>query len=101
MNVGNSDAMPERMLFDYEPTDHPRLIRLTVTNLNLSPDGIESYPDRSSGEAGSLAARTVFAVEGVEALRLEGGEALVTLAEDAIAEMVMAEVIEAVRDLFL
>ena len=93
--------MPERMLFDYEMTDQPRVCRLSVTNLNLAPDGPESYPDRSSAATGSLVARTAFSVEGVQALQLEGGEALVTLAPEAIAEIVMEEVIEGLRDLFL
>lgn len=92
--------MPERMRFDIEPTDDARVTRVH-TNLGLAPEGREVYRSPEAGEEGSLVAQTVFAVDGVIALELDGGTATVTRAEGTFEEMVIEDVIAALKQLFL
>ncbi len=92
--------MPERMRFEIEATEDPRVARL-ITNLELAPEGREMYGSPEEGEVGSLVAQTVFAVDGVVALELEGHTATVTRAEGTFEEMVIEEVIAALKQLFL
>ncbi|MBN2469217.1 MAG: NifU N-terminal domain-containing protein [Anaerolineae bacterium] len=92
--------MSEYISIEAEPTEQPNTV-LIRTNLTLAPDGIEIYPDLASGEEGSPLAQTIFAIEGVLALTLDGSEMLIHHTDDLQLFVLVDEIDAALKDFFL
>jgi hypothetical protein len=74
--------MSEYITVDVEYGDDPDQIKL-ITNLNLAPEGPESYADREEGDEGSPLAQALFGIDGLVALDIEGS--LLQVCRDAEA----------------
>jgi hypothetical protein len=84
-----------------EPTDDPDVMVL-LTNLSLTPGGeAEVYHSPDEGEEGSPLAQTLFAVPGLAALTLDGGELTITREPDVEWHDLIEDVSDALRDFFL
>jgi hypothetical protein len=84
-----------------EPTDDPDVMIL-LTNLDLSPGGeAEVYRSPDEGEEGSPLAQALFAVPGLAALTLDGGELTITRERDVEWHDLIEDVSGALRDFFL
>jgi hypothetical protein len=84
-----------------EPTDNPDVM-IVVTNLNLTHGGeAEVYQSPDEGEEGSPLAQALFAVPGLAALTLDGGELTITRAPDVEWHDLIEDVSDALRDFFL
>lgn len=92
--------MSEYISIDAEPGDLPNSIVIR-TNLNLAPDGVEVYPNIEQGEEGSPLAQTLFGIEGILALTLDGDTMFIQHVEDMELFMLMDEVDTALKDFFL
>jgi hypothetical protein len=84
-----------------EPTDDPDVMVL-LTNLDLTPGGeAEVYHSPDEGEEGSPLAQALFAVPGLAALTLDGGELTITREPDVEWHDLIEDVSDALRDFFL
>jgi hypothetical protein len=83
---------------DYD--DDPDVARLT-TNLDLAPDGPESYPDRSVGDEGSPLAQYLFRIDGLAALDIAGSVLAVRREPDTEWHALIDEINAALKDFFL
>ncbi len=92
--------MSEYIAVDVENTDDPECARL-VTNLNLAPEGPESYASRDEGGQGSPLAQTLFVIEGLAALDIEGGTMTVRREPGAEWPTLIDDITEALKDFFL
>jgi len=92
--------MSEYITVNAEPTDDADQIRL-ITNLNLAPDGAESYSNREAGDEGSPLAQTLFGIDGLLALDLE--DSVMTIRRDPAQEWpaLIDEITAALKDFFL
>ena len=92
--------MSEYITVNAEPTDDADQIRL-ITNLNLAPDGPESYSNRDEGDEGSPLAQTLFGIDGLLALDLEDN--VMTIRRDSEQEWpaLIDEITAALKDFFL
>ena len=92
--------MSEYITIDMEPTDDPGVV-IFHTNLNLAPDGVEDYPDRTRGEAGSPLAQAIFVIEGILALTLSGSDLIITWDGELELFHLADELDAALKDFFL
>ena len=92
--------MSEYISVDVEYSDDPDLVRI-MTNLRLAPAGAESYPNRDEGDVGSPLAQTLFGIDGLEALDIEGGNLTVRRNPDTEWYALIDEITEALKDFFL
>ncbi len=92
--------MSEYITVTVENTDDADRVRL-VTNLNLAPDGPESYANRAEGDEGSPLAQTLFALEGLAALDIEGGTLIVRRDPGTEWPPLIDDITEALKDFFL
>jgi hypothetical protein len=84
-----------------EPTSNPNVMIL-VTNLTLNPGGeAEVYRSPDEGEEGSPLAQELFAVPGLAALTLDGGELAITREPDVEWHDLIEDISDALRDFFL
>jgi len=83
-----------------ESTDDPECMRL-ITNLRLSEDALESYPDRASGEEGSPLAQFLFGIDGLAALDIDGQSLLLRRTADVEWHDLIDEVTTALKEFFL
>ncbi|MCC7446179.1 MAG: NifU N-terminal domain-containing protein [Anaerolineae bacterium] len=92
--------MSEYITVNAEPIDDADHIRL-ITNLNLAPDGPESYANREAGDEGSPLAQTLFGIDGLLALDLEDN--VMTIRRDPAQEWpdLIDEITTALKDFFL
>jgi hypothetical protein len=80
--------------------DDPDVARLK-TNLDLAPEGDESYPDREAGEEGSTLAQFLFEIEGLAALSIAGGTLTVHRNPDVEWYALVDEITSALKAFFL
>ncbi len=92
--------MSEYISIEAEYGEDPDEVRL-VTNLRLATEGSESYAGRAEGEEGSPLAQTLFGIDGLEALRVEGGTLIVRRAADTEWYTLIADITEALKDFYL
>ncbi len=92
--------MSEYIAVEVEPTDHPDCMRL-VTNLNLTPNGPESYPNREEGDQGSPLAQTLFGIDSLAALDMDAGGLIVWREPDAEWPALIDDITAALRDFYL
>jgi hypothetical protein len=92
--------MSEYITVEPETTDDPNCMRL-VTNLNLTPNGSESYPNRQEGDLGSPLAQTLFSIEALAALDIEDGTLTAWRDPDAEWTMLIEDISAALKDFFL
>ena len=92
--------MSEYITINVESNDDPDCIRL-VTNLMLTEDDPEFYPDRETGDEGSPLAQTLFEIEGLIALDIEDNSLTVHRDPDAEWHVLIDEITEALKDFFL
>ncbi len=92
--------MSEYISIEAEPTEELNTV-LIHTNLTLAPDGIEVYPDLASGEIGSPLAQTIFAIEGILALTIDGSDMLIQHTDDLELFVLVDEIDAALKDFFL
>ena len=92
--------MSEYISVEAEYGEDPDEARL-VTNLRLATDGPEFYPGRTEGEEGSPLAQTLFGIDGLEALRVEGGTLTVRRAAGTEWHTLIADITEALKDFYL
>ncbi len=92
--------MSEYIKVQVEYTDDPNQIRL-VTNLNLAPEGPESYADPGEGDEGSPLAQTLFGIGGVAALDVE--DRILTVRREPGVEWppLIDDITGALKDFFL
>jgi hypothetical protein len=84
-----------------EPTDNPDVM-IVVTNLDLNPgDEAEVYHSPEEGDEGSPLAQALFAVPGLAALTLDGGEIMIAREPDVEWHDLIEDVSDALRDFFL
>ncbi|MCC7208865.1 MAG: NifU N-terminal domain-containing protein [Anaerolineae bacterium] len=83
---------------DYD--DDPDVARLT-TNLDLAPDGPESYPDRAAGDEGSPLAQYLFGIEGLAALDIDGSVLVVRREPESEWHALIDEISAALKEFFL
>ncbi|MEP7284963.1 MAG: NifU N-terminal domain-containing protein [Chloroflexota bacterium] len=92
--------MSEYITINVESNDDPDCIRL-ITNLMLTDDDSEVYPDRETGDEGSPLAQTLFEIEGLVALEIEDNILIVRRDPDAEWHVLIDEITEALKDFFL
>ena len=92
--------MSEYITVDVEYGDDPDQIKL-LTNLNLAPEGPESYADLQEGDEGSPLAQAMFGIEGLAALDIEGSLLLVRRDAEAEWPALIDDITEALKDFFL
>lgn len=80
--------------------DDPRQIYV-YTNLTLATGEAEVYHSRAEMEEGSPVAQALAIIEGIEALRLEEDEMLITRKAEADWHVIAADVSAALTDFFL
>lgn len=93
-------SMSEYISVEPEYADDPNVVRL-ITNLDLAPDGAESYPNRAAGEEGSPLAQFLFEIEAIRALEIEDGTLTVRRAAQAEWHALIDEIREALKEFFL
>jgi Scaffold protein Nfu/NifU N terminal len=92
--------MSEYITVEAESTDDPDLMKLR-TNLNLAPDGPETYASRDEGDEGSPLAQTLFGIDGLAALDIEGGTLTARRDPEAEWHALIDDITEALKDFFL
>lgn len=92
--------MSEYISIDAEPGDSPNSA-IIKTNLNLAPDGREEYPDIEHGEEGSPLAQTLFAIDGILSLTIDGGTLHIQHTDELQLFMLVDEIDTALKDFFL
>ncbi len=92
--------MSEYITIDVELTEDPQIV-IIHTNLNLAPAGDEHYPDAASGQAGSPLAQAIFAIDGITALTITGGDLMVTRSPEMELFLLVDEIDAALKDFFL
>lgn len=80
--------------------ERPDWVRL-ITNLDLAPDGAETYPDRAAGNEGSPLAQTLFEIEGIAALEIRGSAMYVQRTPDIEWYALVDEITTALKQFFL
>lgn len=92
--------MSEYFTLEVEQTDDPE-VRELITNHTLATER-EVYPDAAAGEVGSPLAQTLFnAVDGIQALTLDGDTLIVTRQPHVPWEMLIDDLRGTLRDFFL
>ena len=92
--------MSEYITFDIEPTEDPTTV-IIRTNQTLATEGREVYPDMDSGEEGSPIAQLIFAIDGVEALIIDGTDLTITHSPELELFHLVDEIRTALTDFFL
>jgi hypothetical protein len=92
--------MSEYITVSAQSGDDPDLVQL-ITNLNLVPDGPESYASRDEGDSGSPLAQALFGIDGLAALDIDGGTLIVRRDPDVEWHMLIDEITAALKDFFL
>jgi scaffold Nfu/NifU family protein len=92
--------MSEYITVQTEYGDDPDQVRLN-TNLSLAPEGSESYASHDEGDEGSPLAQTLFGIEGLASLDIEGGTLTVRREPDAEWPALIDDITEALKDFFL
>lgn len=92
--------MSEYITVQAEYSDDPDQVRL-VTNLNLAPEGHESYATCDEGDEGSPLAQTLFEIDGLSALDIEGGTLVVRRDPDAEWPALIDDISAALKEFFL
>lgn len=93
--------MTEYIKVDVEYDDEdPQAARL-VTNLDLAPEGPESYRNREAGEHGSALAQFLFEITGLAGLEIVGGTLTVHREQDAEWHVLIDEITRALKEFFL
>jgi hypothetical protein len=92
--------MSEYITVDVETTGDPERMKL-ITNLNLAPDGPESYANREEGDQGSPLAQTLFGIDGLAALDIEGDAMLVRREPGVEWPALVDDITAALKDFFL
>ena len=91
----------EYITIETEPTHDADVMRL-VTNLSLTADGdTEVYKSPEEGEEGSPVAQALFMAYGLQALRIEGNEMLVTRSVGVEWHDVLEDIRAVLIDFFL
>ncbi len=92
--------MSEYITVQTEYSDDLDEVRL-VTNLNLAPDGPESYGSPADGDEGSPLAQTLFGIGGLAALDIEAGTLIVRRDPGVEWPPLIDDITEALKDFFL
>jgi hypothetical protein len=92
--------MSEYISLDPEYNLDPDIVSL-ITNLDLAPDGAESYLNRADGEVGSPLAQFLFQIEGLVALEIEANRLTVRRDPDVEWHALIDEIAEALKEFFL
>ncbi len=92
--------MSEYITIQTEYGDDPDQVKL-MTNLKLAPEGPESYANREEGDEGSPLAQTLFGIEGLAALDIEGGVLSVHREPDVEWPALIDDITAALKDFFL
>ena len=94
--------MPERMHFEFVPSDDDPLLGYIETNLQLAEsDQPEYYASMAEADEGSFVAQVLAGIVGVRALSIEQSRVILWREEDADWESVVAQAIMALREEFL
>ena len=92
--------MSEYITVQAEYGDDPDQVKL-LTNLNLAPDGPESYVTYDEGDEGSPLAQALFGIDGLTALNIEGDTLIVRRDPDVEWPALIDDISEALKDFFL
>lgn len=92
--------MSEYITIEAEYSDDPDEVRLS-TNLRLAQGEPESYASREQGDLGSPLAQTLFGIEGLRALQIDGGTLTVQRAAGIEWHTLIDEISIALKDFFL
>lgn len=92
--------MSEYISIETEVTDNPDVM-LIQTNVRLTEDGREVYPDIASGEEGSPLAQALFCIDGIKALTITANTLTVTRNDSVEWFILIDEVNSALKDFFL
>jgi hypothetical protein len=92
--------MSEYITLNVETSEDPDQIEL-VTNLKLAPEGPEAYASRDEGDEGSPLAQTLFLIDGLLALDIDGGTLTIRRDPDVEWPAIIDDVTEALKDFFL
>ncbi len=92
--------MSEYITVNLRYLDDPNEVEL-FTNLNLAPDGPESYADRAAMDEGSPLAQTLVGIDGLAALRLNKNVMIVRRVPSAEWSGLLSAISDALKDFFL
>ncbi len=92
--------MSEYIEIETTITDDPAVLSFS-TNLNLSEEGVERYDSPAEMEVGSAVAQSMALVEGINKLRIEGSDMIVTRDPNTPWHLIIAEVTAALKEFFL
>ena len=92
--------MSEYITVNVQIGDDPDQVRL-VTNLNLAPDGPESYASRDEGDSGSPLAQALFGIDGLAVLDIDGSTLTVWRDPDVEWHTLIDAITAALKDFFL
>lgn len=92
--------MSEYIEIETEMSDDGRLM-LIHTNLNLAPEGVESYASADDMAEGSPLAQTLATIEGIIHLHIENHTLTLAREPDTPWHSIVAEVSAALKDFFL
>ncbi len=92
--------MSEYTSINTEATDDPDVL-IILTNQQLTLEDEEVYLDASFGEEGSPLAQALFAIEGLDALTIEGKDLIVKRNPAVAWHILVDEISAALKDFFL
>ncbi len=92
--------MSEYIKVETEYSDDPDEVHLT-TNLNLAPDGPESYGSPAEGDEGSPLAQTLFGIGGLVGLDIKADSLIVRRDPGVEWPTLIDDITEALKDFFL
>jgi hypothetical protein len=92
--------MSEYIEIEIEPSDDGKQI-FFYTNLRLSEGDVEEYDSRTSLERGSPVAQALAMIDGIDLIRIEGSDMVISIEPDVEWYFVVEEVSAALKDFFL
>ena len=93
-------AMSEYIEIETEPSDDEEVMYF-FTNLRLTDQAEESYGSVGEMEEGSAVANALAVVEGIETLKIEGGDLIVSKDADAEWHAIVLDITAVIKDFFL
>ena len=92
--------MSEYIEIETEPSDDLELMYF-YTNLRLTDQTVESYESVEAMEEGSAVANALAVVEGIETLKIEAGDLIVSKHPDAEWHAIVLDITAVIKDFFL
>ncbi len=92
--------MSEYIAIEPQYGDDPDVVTI-ITNLRLAPDGPQSYVNRDEGDEGTPLAQTLFGIDGLIALDIEGSTLVVRRDPEFEWHVLIDEITNALKDFFL